>query len=86
VLLRRVQLAASVGGSVVRGLSGLDAWLEDNKVLPVLKPLEIPDDVKDESGELNAECKEVRWLCAHVSHAYAVLCRADAVLCGVVGG
>lgn len=66
VLLRCVQLAGSVGGSVVRGLSGLDAWLEGNKVLPVLKPLEIPDDVKDESGELNAECKEVRWLCCRL--------------------
>lgn len=64
MLLLCVQLAGSVGGRVVRGLSGLDVWLEGNKVLPVLKPLEIPDDVKDESGELNAECKEVRWPCA----------------------
>lgn len=60
---------------MVRGLSGLDAWLEGNKVLPVLKPLEIPDDVKDESGELNAECKEVcrLWLCRAPRHGHVAL-------------
>ncbi len=56
-----MQLAGAAGGSVVRGLSGLDSWLEDNKLLPELKPLEVPEAVRDEDGELNAECKEVRY-------------------------
>jgi len=54
------QLAGAVGGSVVRGLAGLDSWLEGNKLLPELQPLEVPEAVRDESGQLNAECKEVR--------------------------
>lgn len=54
-----LQLAGSVGGSVVRGLAGLDSWLEGNKLLPALKPLEVPEAVRDEAGELNAECREV---------------------------
>lgn len=57
---RCLQLAGSVGASVVRGLAGLDSWLEGNKLLPELKPLEVPEAVQDEDGQLNAECKEVR--------------------------
>lgn len=59
-----LQLAASAGGSVVRGLAGLDSWLEGNKLLPELKPLEVPEAVQDEDGQMNAECKEVS-ICAH---------------------
>lgn len=38
----------------------MDSWLEGNKLLPELKPLEVPEAVQDEDGQLNAECKEVR--------------------------
>jgi hypothetical protein len=57
------QLAGTAGGSLVRGLAGLDTWLEGNKLLPELKPLEVPEAVQDENGQLNAECQEVRFLC-----------------------
>lgn len=71
-----LQLAGAVSGSVVRGLAGLDNWLESNKLLPELKPLEVPKAVQDEAGELNAECREVRQRPAaahintHMSHVW----------------
>lgn len=54
-----LQLAGAAGGSVVRGLSGLDSWLEGNKLLPELKPRDVPEAVQDEDGQLNEECQEV---------------------------
>lgn len=68
-----LQLAGAAGGSIVRGLSGLDSWLEGNKLLPELKPREVPEAVQDEDGQLNEECQEVRdrfrgrWLWFRVS-------------------
>lgn len=81
-----LQLAGAAGGSIVRGLSGLDSWLEANKLLPELKPLEIPDAVRDEDGQLNAECQEVRMLLLLLvlSHQQAVsvmTCEARMRLC-----
>lgn len=45
---------------MVRGLSAADSWLEGKQLLPELKPLEVPEEVRDEIGGLNGECKEVR--------------------------
>eukprot|EP00775_Hariotina_reticulata_P004226 gene4226-4475_t len=54
------KVAGAAGKAVVRGLSGLDSWLETNKVLPMLKPLAVPEPVQDEDGQLNQECQEIR--------------------------
>jgi hypothetical protein len=54
-----MQVAGAAGKAVVRSLSGLDSWLENNKLLPELKPMAVPEPVQDEDGQLNQECQEV---------------------------
>ncbi|KAF8064601.1 AOX4 [Scenedesmus sp. PABB004] len=54
------KLAGAAGAAVARGLAAADVWLEKAGALPELKPLEVPQEVADEHGELSEECKEIR--------------------------
>ncbi len=53
------QAVASVGAKVVAGFASLDRQLQKAGILPELKPAKIPAEVRDESGQLAADCAEV---------------------------
>ena len=54
-----VQAVKSAGAKVVAAFASLDRQLQKAGILPELKPVKLPAEVRDESGQLAADCAEV---------------------------
>ena len=68
-----VQAVKSAGARVVAGFASLDRQLQKAGILPELKPVKLPEEVRDESGQLASDCAEVRSLLSY-SFKYPQTC------------
>ena len=63
-----LQAVKSAGAKVVAGFASLDRQLQKAGILPELKPVKLPAEVRDESGQLASDCAEVGiFVCAQHS-------------------
>ena len=59
------QAVKSAGAKVVAGFASLDRQLQKAGILPELKPVKLPAEVRDEAGQLASDCAEVGLLPLH---------------------
>ena len=59
------QAVKSAGAKVVAGFASLDRQLQKAGILPELKPVKLPAEVRDEAGQLASDCAEVGTLPLH---------------------
>jgi len=59
------QAVKSAGAKVVAGFASLDRQLQKAGILPELKPVKLPAEVRDEAGQLASDCAEVGILFLH---------------------